>query len=121
MEDLLDVSIVALLEHEGRHSEASKLFGIFKRISVFLHGVADEDPEHLRFALGMGEDFADLGVSHAAIDALHQPGEMLGLRNPLRCSAFIEPAVVDQLDGEPADRFDFLEHFGLQLAGHIPG
>ena len=51
----------------------------------------------------------------------HQLGEPLGLRHPARGPAFVQAAVVDELDVEPADRRRLAEHVGLQPAGGIPG
>ena len=68
----------------------------------------------------MGNDLADLGGSGAAVDPLHQRGEPLGLRHPLRGPAFVTTAVIDELDVEPADRRRLPKHVGLQLASAIP-
>ena len=73
-----------------------------------------------RFALGMGDDLADLGVAAAAVDPLHQRAQPLGLRHPARGPAFAEAAVIDQLHVEPADRRRLAEHVGLQPAGRVP-
>src|SRR5262249_14962039 len=59
-------------------------------------------------------------VAHPTVDLLHQPGEVIGPRNPFGGLAFVEAAVVDQLDRKPANRLDLFEHLGLELAGHIP-
>ena len=96
-----------------------------ERVGVFLHSIADEgqgaDLKQLGLALGVDEDFTDLGMAHSTVDLFHQSGEMIGPRDPLGGWTPIEAAVVDQLDRKPADRFDLLEHLGLKLAGHLPG
>ena len=74
----------------------------------------------LALAAGVGEDLADLGVAAAAIDLLHQPAELARVRHPARGAAFGEPAVIDELHVEPADRRRLAEHVGLQPAGGVP-
>jgi hypothetical protein len=68
----------------------------------------------------MTKHLTDLGLAAAAHDALHQPGEAFGLRNPARRAAFGQTAVINQLNAEPADRSDLAEHVRLKLAGRIP-
>ena len=69
---------------------------------------------------GVGEDLADLSVTHTAIDTFHQPGEMFGLCNPARRAALGEPSIIDQLDAESADGGDLAKHLRLQFTGGIP-
>src|SRR5262245_3657120 len=68
----------------------------------------------------MGDDLADLGVAAAAVGPRRQGGEALGLRHPVRGAAFPEPAIVDKLHVESADRRRLAEHVRLQVAGGIP-
>src|SRR6516165_95583 len=122
---LLGNGIDTLLEHERGHAENAEFArGMAKIIELFFHCIADEyEGLHrlvLRFALGMRDDFADLGVTAAAIDLLHQAREPLGLRHPARRAAFAKTSVIDELDVEAADRARFAKHLGLQLAGRIP-
>ena len=68
----------------------------------------------------MAERAADLRVAAAAVDARHQPGERLGLADPARGAAFAEPAEIQELHVEPADRGGGLEHLRLNAAGEVP-
>ena len=63
-----------------------------------------------RIRARMGEHLADLGMAAAAVDPLHQRAEPFRLRHPAGGAAFGEPAIIDELDVEPADRGGFLEH-----------
>ena len=119
-EDLASTtSIVALLEHEGRHSEASKLAGFTgESIWVFLHGVANEhqgaDPQQLCFFLCAGSRIFSIWVW----PALHMICDMVlascsELAIHLDSSALFQPAVEDQLELQPADSGGLTEHFSL--------
>src|SRR5262249_62165699 len=106
-ERVLDLTAVALLEHENRHTHLSELVGRRNEFVVFLlAGVADEDEsghlEQAGFALSVGEDLADLRPSGAAMDAGHQSGQLIRVRDPTRTAAFREVEVVAQLDAETA-------------------
>ena len=73
---MLRDGVEALLEHEGGHPEQPEFARrMTEIIELFFHGVADEDQGlnlcRLGFALGVGDDLADLGVTAAAIDPLH--------------------------------------------------
>src|SRR5262249_13222064 len=122
---LLGDRVEALLEHERRYAKQSEFAGgMTEIIELLFHGVADEDQRlHLRglgFALGMRDDLADLGGPPAEIEASQRPREPLALRPPAGGAAFAEPAIVDQLQVEPADCRRFTEHVGLQPTGRIP-
>ena len=69
----------------------------------------------------MRQHLADLGVAAAAVDAAHQRGELVARRHPAGGAALGEPAEIDQLDIEPADRRRLAEHVALQRAGGVPG
>ena len=69
----------------------------------------------------MAQHLADLGVAAVAVDASHQVAEPGAVRHPARGAAFVQPAEVDELHVEPADRRRLAEHLGLQPAGGIPG
>src|SRR5438552_4799514 len=94
-------------------------------VELLLHGVADKHQRlhlaNLRLALGMRENFSDLGVAAAAVDARHQFAELAALRNPAGSPALRNPAVIHELDVEAADAGRLLEHVGLQRAGGVPG
>ena len=68
----------------------------------------------------MRNDLADLGVTAAAIDLLHERAEPLSPGHPLRRPAFAESAIIDQLDIEATDRGGFAKHVGLQPACRVP-
>jgi hypothetical protein len=69
----------------------------------------------------MAEDFCDLRLTAAAIDARHQFAQAPRLRNPGRSAAFHKPAIINELDLETAAGGRFLEHVRLEDAGLIPG
>jgi hypothetical protein len=103
---------------------AEPIRGVTKIVKLLLHRVADKDQrlhfEVLSLPLGVGNDLTNLSESGAAVDTLHQPGQVLRLRHPSRGLTFAVAAVVDQLHVEAADRRGFPEHVGLQLAGSVP-
>src|SRR6516165_8956157 len=125
-ECVLDLATVALLKHEDRHTRLSELVSRWNEFVVLLlAGVADEDEsghlEQAGFALSVGEDLADLCPAGAAMDARHQPSELVCVCDPARTAACREVAVINQLDTETADGGDSFEHVALELAGHVPG
>ena len=76
-----------LLKHEGGHAKKSQLAGrVAQVIELFFHRIADEHEGlhrlDLRFPFGVSDHLANLRVTAAAVDLLHQPGEALGLRHP---------------------------------------
>src|ERR1700733_13016206 len=86
-ECLLANRVVALLEHEGLDVAQSELTGCgAKIVERFFHGIADEDQGSnfpaVVFAACVIEDFADLGMAAAAIDARHQRAEPRRLGHP---------------------------------------
>ena len=94
-------------------------------IEIFFHSIADENERthfaSVVFAPRMGENFTDLCLPAAAIDARHQFTEPLWLGDPSRCAAFGEPSVIDELKIESADAGRFAKHFSLKLTGLVPG
>jgi hypothetical protein len=103
-----DLSICPFLEHERGNAGFAQGSGIMGEIvRVLLHSVTDENQglrfEKLALAPSVGEHLADLGMTHAAIDAFHESGEVFGLGDPAGGAAFGEAAIVDQLDAEPTD------------------
>src|SRR5262245_58812459 len=107
-ERLFGDGVVALLEHERRHAQQPELARCLAEVvALLLHGPAYH---HRRLplpplpSLARGPNhLADLGVPAAAVDARHQAGEPSRLRPPGRRAAFGEPAIIDELDVEPAD------------------
>ena len=69
----------------------------------------------------MPQNFADLRLPAAAIDARHQFAEPFWSGNPSRCAAFGESSVIDELKIEPADGGGFAEHFRLEATSLVPG
>jgi hypothetical protein len=57
----------------------------------------------------------------ATIDPAHELGQALRVADPLRGAAFVEAAIVDQLDRQAAQAGDLAKHFSLQVTGHVPG
>src|SRR4029453_15342358 len=66
------------------------------------------------------ENFADLRLAAAAIDAGHQLGQLVASRDPAGRPAFSQAAKIDQLDIDPPDASCFAEHVCLERACGIP-
>ena len=96
-ERLLGDRVMALLEHERRHAEQTECAGRSAQIvDRLLHRIADQH-QRLHLALlglapRMREHLADLGVTAAAVDLLHQRRELPRLRHPARGAAFGQAA-----------------------------
>src|SRR5262245_26317246 len=73
------------------------------------------------FVTRMAQDFTDLGLSAAAIDARHQVREFVTLRDPAGRTAFAQAPEIDELNVETAYARRLAEHVRLQSAGGIPG
>src|SRR5215213_5356192 len=54
------------------------------------------------------------------IDARHQIAEPSAIRDPARRAAFVEPAEVEKLDIQSANRSGFAEHLALEFASRVP-
>jgi len=117
--------ITTLLKHERRDPEQAQLARRGAEIvDWLLHGVADEDQRlhffGFVFTFGVRQDFSDLGVAASAVDLLHQPAELARIGNPARSAAFGQPAIIEELNVQPADRGGLIKHVALQTAGGIP-
>ena len=54
------------------------------------------------------------------MDRAHDPVQIGGVGHPAARLAFVEAAIIDELDVEPAERGGRLEHLALDAAGAIP-
>src|SRR5205823_3274121 len=62
----------------------------------------------------------DLGLAAEAGDRAHRAMQVGGVGHPAARLAFVEAAVIDELDVEPAERRGGLEHLALDAAGAVP-
>ena len=112
------VGIAALLKHEAGDLHRAELARSHSEdIRVFLHRVADErqgaDRLFHSLALSVGEHPPDLSRSRTAMEPLHQLKQASGLGDPIRRPTLVEPAIVDELKAESADRRDLPKHLAL--------
>src|ERR1043165_6393713 len=123
---LLGDRIAALVEHEGRDAPQPQ-FPRHRRkvIDSLFHRIADVHQRRHLGAVGFGtrmlEHFADLRMPANAWYPPQQIAEPGAVGYPARGAAFVQPAEVDELHVEAADRTGFTEHLALQLASRVPG
>ncbi len=108
-ERLFGDRVVALLEHEGRHAEQPELAGRCARSSIaLLHGVADIDQRlHLaRLESRAWHGQAPCGSACGRRGSRSAPSASPSRRRarPSARRGIRQPAEIDQLDVEPADR-----------------
>ncbi len=125
MESPRDNRVVALVKEEDRDSAKAQFAGeLAEPINLLLHRVADKDegvdPLPLGLGEGMGEHPLDLGLAAETGDRAHHPVQIGGIRHPPARLAFVEAAVINELDVEPAERGGRLEHLALDAAGAVP-
>src|SRR5579885_1912395 len=118
--------IVAFLKQEHGHPDQTELTRkLAELVDILFHAVADIDERvdltESAFALRMGEHFAHLGEAALAMDLAHEGGERGRVAHPFRGPALAEPAKIDELDVEAADRLDRLEHVRLKFEREVPG
>src|SRR5262249_20597365 len=92
-------------------------YSIVKAMPGLFDHVANEDHRIDRlpgvfFAYGR-EDLAHLGRPRHTHDLAHGIGQLAGIDGPMARLAFLESAVINELDLEPADLAGLGEHLGL--------
>ena len=117
---------MALLEHEQRHVEQAQFPGMgAQSVDILLHAVADinhgMNPFARGFLAGMGQHLGDLGMAAPTVDGAHEFTEPVRVADPFAGPALSKAAKIDQLDVKPADFGAAMKHFGLKLAGAVPG
>ena len=114
------------MKEEDRHAERAELAGqAAQPVDLLLHRVADKDE---RVDLGLAgladrvlEHPLDLGLAADAKDRAHDAVQIGGGSQPAARLALVEPAIIDELNVEPAERGGRLEHLALDAAGAVPG
>src|SRR5205085_1205014 len=69
----------------------------------------------------MSQHALDLGLAAEARDRTHRAVQIGGVGHPAARLAFVEAAIIDELDIEAAERGGGLEHLALNAAGAVPG
>src|SRR5689334_4356264 len=118
--------VAALVKDEDRHAVETELAGqLAEAVDIFLHRIADKDEriDPLLFGFGkrMRQHALDLRLTADAGHRAHDPMQIGCIAHPAARFAFVEAAVIDELDVEPAERGGRLEHLALDAAGAIPG
>jgi hypothetical protein len=114
--------IVAFLKEKDWKAEIPS--GEIKISGDLLHCIANEHeranlvPSILHAC--MNEHSADLIMTSAAIDLLHQTSKRSSIRHPRGSAAFTESTKENQLNIEAPDRHHGLKHYVLELTGMIP-
>ena len=92
-------------------------------VYLLFHRIADEyqrlDGGLLILAKSVVQDAADLRIPALTINPIHTVCELLPVRDPFRCAAFVA-TVINELRIKLPDRGHLPEHFGLKFARDGP-
>ena len=113
------------MEQKDRHALEAEFAGqLAQPIDILFHRVADKDqgvdPLLVVLGDGMRQHAFDLGLAAEAGHSAHRPVQGGGIGHPAARLAFVEAAVIDELDVEPAEGGGGLEHLALDAAGAVP-